>query len=111
MSKSRESKMSTIKIIRLLALAVALIAAFVTFPYATLIMIILGLAIGFMGVPEDRRLMYMVTAITLTSVVGALGPIPAIGDYLTAILTNTSTIINAGAVSVIVMIIWDRIAE
>jgi len=103
--------MSTIKIIRLLALAVAIIAAFVTFPYATLTMIILGLAIGFMGVPEDRRLIYMVTAITLTMVAGSLGPIPAVGAYLTAILTNTSTIINAGAVSVIVMIIWDRIAE
>ncbi len=50
--------MNTIKIIRLLALAVALIAAFVTFPYAVLTMIVLGLIIGFMGVPEDRRLIY-----------------------------------------------------
>jgi len=93
------------------ALAVAVIAAFAEFPYAVLTMVVLGLAIGFMGVPEDRRLMYMVTAITLTSVVGALGSIPVAGDYLTAILTNTSTIINAGAVSVISMIIWDRITE
>jgi len=103
--------MSTIKIIRIVALIVAIVAAFVVIPYAALAMVILGLAIGFMGVPEDRRLIYMVTAVTLTTVAGSLGVIPVAGEYLTAILTNTSTIINAGAVAVILMIVKDRLTE
>ncbi len=103
--------MDTIKIIRIAALAVAVIAAFVAIPYAALIMMVLGLAIGFMGVPEERRLIYMVTTVTLASVAGSLGSIPMAGDYLTAILTNLSGILNAGAVAVILMIIKDRVSE
>lgn len=103
--------MSPIKIIRIIGLAVAVVAAFVTIPYGALIMVILGLAIGFMGVSEDRRTGYLVTAIALTMVAGSLGPIPAVGDYLTSILTNLSTIINAGAVAVILMIVKDRVTE
>ena len=103
--------MDTIKIIRIAAVAVAIIAAFVAIPYIALILVALGLAIGFMGVPEERRLIFMVTAVTLASVTGALGGIPAIGEYLTAILSNMSAIINAGAVVVILMIAKDRITE
>ena len=53
----------------------------------------------------------MVVAVTLASVAGALGPIPVIGEYLTAILTNMSTIINVAAVAVILMIVKDRLTE
>jgi len=107
----RENKMDTVKIVRIVALIIAVVAAFVTIPYITLVMVILGLVIGFMGVPEERRLIYMVTAVTLTTVAGSLGSVPAIGEYLTAILTNASTIVNAGAVAVILMIFKDRVTE
>lgn len=103
--------MDTIKIIRIAATAVAVIAAFVAIPYIALIMVVLGLALGFMCVPEERRLIFMVTAVTLASVAGSLGPIPAIGEYLTAILTNMSTILNVAAAAVILMIIKDRLTE
>jgi hypothetical protein len=103
--------MDTVKIIRIASLAVAVIAAFVTIPYVALIMVILGLAWGFMGVPEEGRLIYMVTAVTLASVVSSMGPIPVVGEHLTAILGNVSAIINAGAVAVILMIGKDRITE
>ncbi len=72
---------------------------------------VLGLALGFMGVPEERRLIFMVTAVTLATVAGSLGPIPMAGDYLTAILTNLSAVLNAGAVAVILMIVKDRLSE
>jgi uncharacterized membrane protein YccC len=103
--------MDTAKIVRIVALLVAVVAAFVTIPYIGLIMVIVGLALGFLTVPEERRLIYMVTAVTLTTVAGSLGPIPAIGSYLTAILSNVSTIINVGAVAVILMIVKDRLTE
>ena len=103
--------MDTLKIIRIAGLVVAVIAAFVTIPYIALVWIVLGLAVGFMGVPEERRLIFMVAAVTLTTVAGSLGPVPAVGEYLSAILSNLSAIVNAGAVAVIVMIIKDRLTE
>jgi hypothetical protein len=99
------------KILRIISLVVVVVAAFVAFPYASVLMILLGLAIGFIGVPEERRLFYFVMAIALTTVAGALGPIPAVGEYATAILTNLSTVINAGAVAVILMVVYERVTE
>jgi hypothetical protein len=106
-----ESQMDTIKIIRIIALAVAIIAAFIEIPYVALAFIVLGLAIGFLGVPEERRLLFMVTAVTLALVADSLGPIPAVGAYLTAFLGNISAIINVAALAVILMIFKDRITE
>ena len=103
--------MDTIKIIRLVATAIAVIAAFIEIPYIALAFIVLGLAIGFMGVPEERRMLFMVTAVALALVADSLGPIPAVGEYLTAFLSNVSAIINVGALAVILMIFKERITE
>ena len=103
--------MDTIKIIRLAALAVAVIAAFVTIPYITLVMVVLGLAMGIMGVSEEQRIIFMITAVTLAAVAGSLDSIPVAGVHLTTILENLSTIINAGALAVILMIIKDGVTE
>jgi len=103
--------MNAIKIIRIVALALAVIAVFVEIPYVALAFIVLGLLIGFMGVPEERQLLFLVMAAVLAMVADTLNPIPAVGEYLTAILTNASAIMNAGAVAVILMIFKDRITE
>ena len=103
--------MNALKIIRIVALALAVIAAFVTIPYVALAFIVLGLAIGFMGVTEDRRVLFLVMAGVLAMVANTFDPVPAIGTYLTAILTNASAVLNAGAVAVILMIIKERITE
>ena len=104
--------MNAVKIIRILALALAVVAAFVAdIPYAGLGLVLLGAANGFMGVAEDRRLMYLVTAAALSITTGAWGAIPAVGEYITAIFSNISTVLNAGVLSVVVMIIKDRLTE
>ena len=82
-----------------------------SFPYAGLLMVLLGLVIGFIGVPEERRMLYFIMAVTLTTVAGVLGPIPMVGEYLTVILTNLSTVISAGAVAVILVIVYERVTE
>ncbi len=103
--------MSPVKIIRIVALAVAIIAVFVTIPYVALIMVVLGLALGFMGVSSDERVLYLVVAVALAQVSGALGPIPAVGGYISDILANLSAIINAGAVAVILTMFKERIMD
>ena len=103
--------MSPVKIIRWIAIAIAVVGAFVTIPYATLAMVVLGAALGFMGVSSDERVLYLVVAVALAQVSGALGAIPAVGEYITAILTNLSTIVNAGAAAVILTMTKERLMD
>jgi hypothetical protein len=51
----------------------------------------------------------MLATLTLALVHGALGSIPAIGGYLTDVLGSLSALLNAGACTVIVMTIYDRV--
>jgi hypothetical protein len=60
-------------------------------------------------VEEDRRVPYMIMTLTLALASGALDSIPGIGPYLTDILGSISSLLNAGACTVIVMTIIDRL--
>lgn len=100
--------MDLAKIVRLVAVLFAVVAGLVAIPQAAAIIAILGLAGGWF-VEEDRRGPYMLTTLTLALVHGALGPIPAIGGYLTDVLGSLSALLNAGACMVIVMAIVDRL--
>ncbi len=102
--------MGPAKIVRMLATAVAVIAAFATIPYAALIMAVLGLGVGYF-VDADRRTLYLVTVVALSVASGGLGAVPMAGDYVTAIFGNISTIINAGALVVIGTVIYERLME
>ncbi len=101
--------MSPVSIIRWIAIAIAVVSAFVAIPYGGLAMVVLGAVLGFMGVTADDRILYLVVAVALGSVASGLGAIPAVGEYITAILTNVSTIVNAGAAVVIVVMTKERL--
>jgi hypothetical protein len=96
------------KIVRLIAVIFAVVAGVVAIPQAAVIIAVLGLVGGYF-VEEDRRVPYMVMTLTLALAHGALGPIPGIGNYLTDILGSLSSLLNAGACTVIVMQIIDRL--
>ncbi len=100
--------MDLAKIVRLVAILFAVVAALVAIPQSAVIIAVLGLVGGWF-VEEERRLNYMVLALTLALVHGALSPIPVVGGYLTDILGSVSALINAGACTVIVMAIVDRV--
>ena len=101
-------KMDLAKIVRLVAVLFAVVAGLVAIPQAAVIIAVLGLVAGWF-VEEDRRINYMLATLTLALVHGALGPIPAIGGYLTDVLGSLSALLNAGACTVIVMAIYDRV--
>ncbi len=105
--------MSPLKIVRLVSLLVAVVFAFITIPAAALVMAVLGLALGIMGDMADssNRTYLLVFAVALASVSGAAGAIPIIGDYISLIMGNMSTIVNAMALGIIVMAIKDRVLE
>ncbi|NND44011.1 MAG: hypothetical protein HKN58_01715 [Xanthomonadales bacterium] len=103
--------MSPVKILRIIALLVAIIGAFVAIPYQLLILVLLGAALGFMGVGKDERVLYLVAAVALAQVAGVFGVIPAVGLYIAEIMTNFSTVLNAGAAAVILTIIKERVMD
>ncbi len=100
--------MDLAKIVRLVAVLFAVVAGLVASPQSAVIIAVLGLVAGWF-VEEDRRINYMLATLTLALVHGALGPNPAIGGYLTDVLGSLSALLNAGACTVIVMAIYDRV--
>ena len=91
------------KIVKLVGVVVAVVAGLWSgFPEAALIITLLGIAGGWF-IEADDRMRFLVAALALAAVHGALGPIPAIGEYLTAILGSISTLFNAAAATVIVL--------
>jgi len=100
--------MDVIKIVRLIAVLFAVVAGVIAIPYAAVIIAILGLAGGYF-VEEERRVPFMVMTLTLALAHGALGSIPVIGSHMTNILGSVSSLLNAGACTVIVMQIIDRV--
>lgn len=102
--------MSTVKIVRILGLIVVIVAAFYAFPYASVAIAVLGLAGGYF-VAKDFRTLFLVIVVALATAAGSLGDIPAIGTYLTAILSNLSALFNAAAITVIVTGIYERLTE
>jgi len=101
--------MSPANIARAVALLIAVIGAFVTIPYAALILVLLGVIVGVIGVPPDSRSTNFLMAIVLVTMGGALEPIPVIGGYLTAILAGIGTSVSAAAIAIVVVVIYERL--
>jgi hypothetical protein len=101
--------MSPVSIIRWVAVAIAVVSAFVAIPYGGLAMVVLGAALGIMGVSADERTLYLVVAVAIGVVAGGLDAIPAIGPYITSILTNLGTVISAGAAAVLLVMTKERL--
>ena len=90
------------KIVRLVAVIVAVVAGLVAIPSSALIIAVLGLVAGYFI--EDSRVVYLLVATLVLNVAsGGLDPIPVVGAYLTGIFGSLSTLFNAGALTVITM--------
>jgi hypothetical protein len=103
-SKEKQAKgdsMNAQKIVMLVALVVALVAAFTdAIPYVALILAVLGLIIGFSIVPEEH-VRVLVSALVLQAAAHTFDTIPSAGGYVTAIIDNVA-IVAAGAALMIV---------
>ena len=97
------------KIIHIVGLLFAIVAGLVTIPQAALVIAVVGL-VGGHFIPEEDRILFLVVTIALLAVGGALGGIPQVGMYLTAVLTSLGTLLSAMAVTVIVTQIYEKVA-
>jgi hypothetical protein len=89
------------KIAGLLGIVVAIVAAFVTIPYVALILLVIGLIVGFSIVREDH-VRVIVTALALTAFAHNFDAVPQLGMYLSAIVAN-GALLTAGAALMIMM--------
>ncbi|UCG72858.1 MAG: hypothetical protein JSV45_00280 [Chromatiales bacterium] len=102
---------NAIKITLIVGLVLALVGAFIDVPYGAFALIILGLVLGFLGIGDSDRLLFLVMAVALATAANSLDVVPEIGDFLTAILSNASALISAAAIVVIGKILTARISS
>jgi hypothetical protein len=101
--------MDVSKIIRLVAVLVAIVAAFVAIPEEAAIIAVLGLVAGYF-IEEERATAFLVMTLALALVHGvALEPIWVIGGYLSDILGSLSALANAAACTVIGVGLYNRL--
>ncbi len=98
------------KIVLLVTLAIAVIAAFVAFPYAALVLALLGIPIG-LGVPADTHVRVLVSALVLNLLGHAFDTIPAIGPYVGAIIANIGLAVAGIALAIVFKNIYARLTE
>ena len=101
--------MDTSKIIRLVAVLAAIVAAFVAIPEEAAIIAVLGLVAGYF-IEEERATAFLVMTLALALVHDvALDPIWVIGGYLSDILGSLSALANAAACTVIGVGLYNRL--
>lgn len=102
--------MSLDKIIWIVSALAAVVFAFISgFEMAGLVLIVLGLASGFFVKGDHRKALLLAAIFLGMGGSAALGGIPAVGDYLTAIFANYGTVLGAASIMVIVMATAERL--
>ena len=90
-----------------LGLVVAIVAAFVTIPFGSLILLVLGLVAGW-GYSADAHVRVIVSALALPVMATAFDAVPALGGYLAAIVGNIGAVAVGAALCIILMNIYRR---
>ena len=97
------------KIVQLVGVLVAVIVGLgVSFDYSAAVIAVLG-AVGGYFIAADDRSRFLIVAIALYMVSGALGDIPAVGEYISGALGELSSLFNAAAVTAIVLTTIDKV--
>lgn len=104
--------MSPAKIVRIVnVVAVLAVALIPGIPMGGLILAIAGLVLGYY-VASDNRVAFVLLAVFLSAGGdGALDSIPAIGAYLTSILSSAGAALAAGAVTIFALVTYERLTE
>lgn len=99
--------MNPFKIAGLAAILIAVLGAFIDIPRGDLLLVLLGLVVGYAVASEDH-VRVLVTALVLSMLSGVFLAVPAIGSYLTSIYGDLGTFVAAGALMIVTRNIWRR---
>jgi len=104
--------MSPAKIVRIVGVALAVAVALIpAIPMGGLILAIAGLAVGYYVSADNRKNLFLMVIVLASGAAGAVDAIPGIGGYITDILGSLEALLAAAAVTVIVMVVKERLSE
>ena len=95
------------KILGLVAVALAVVGAFVTIPNVAAVLVVLGLVIGF-SIDGADHVRVIVSALALAALSGTLGAIPAVGGHLANIVGSIGVVTAGGAIMIILRNVYAR---
>ena len=99
--------MNVQKILGIVGVLVAIVGAFVAIPYIGLILLVLGLIIGY-SIVGEHHVRVIVSAIALSMFAGAFSAVPTVGTYLQSIVANLGGLAAGAALSIILINIFNR---
>ena len=100
--------MNVYKIVGLLGVLLAIVAAFVNVPYAEPIMAVAGAVLG-ISVAGEHHVRVIVSALALHALASAFNGIPGAGPSITTILGNFGTLAAGAALLIIVRNMYLRL--
>ena len=102
--------MNIYKIVGIIGLLIAIVAAFMKIPYAMELMAIAGIIVAF-GVAVEDSVRVIVSAIAMPMLADLFNGLPTIGTYVTSILTNIGYVIGGVALLVILRNVYNRLLK
>ena len=102
--------MNIYKIVGIIGLLIAIVAAFTKIPYAMELMAIAGIIVACNIAVEDS-VRVIVSAIAMPIVADLFNGLPAVGNYVTSILTNIGYLIGGVALLVILRNVYNRLLK
>jgi hypothetical protein len=88
------------KIVGWIAVALAVVGAFVNIPYVAAVLLIAGLVVGY--TINDEQVRVLVSALVLNGLAHAFDAIPGVGSYLSSIIASIG-VFAVGAALIIVL--------
>jgi|ERR1700734_2025188 hypothetical protein len=102
--------MNIYKIVGIIGLLIAIVAAFMHVPFAMELMAIAGIIVA-LGIAVEDSVRVIVSAIALPMVADLFNGLPAIGNYVTSILTNLGYLIGGAALLIILRNMYNRLLK
>lgn len=100
--------MNVYKIVGIVGLLIAIVAAFVNIPYAVELMALAGVIVG-ISIIADHHVRVIVSAVALPVVAASFSGLPSIGAYITSILGNIGHVVGGAALLIILRNIVNRL--
>lgn len=99
------------QIIKIVGVLVAVVAGlWADFPSAPMVIAVLGVVGGYFIDAEDRmRALVAAIALSAGGVAAGADAIPAVGPYITGIMTSLGALYAAGSVTCILMTIYEKL--
>lgn len=100
--------MNIYKIVGIIGLLIAILAAFVKIPYAMELMAIAGVIVA-INIGAEDNVRVIVSAIAMPLVAALFNGLPTVGIYVTSILTNIGYVLGGAALLIILRNIVNRV--